>query len=164
MSLRKSLTVAALGLALALGVAPARAAEPYHLRIGWVVVPSDLAPLMFLKPGLAPHAGKTYIPELTHFAGTSTIMTALASGQLDCAALAYSTFALGIENAGMQDLRVIADSFMDGVTGYHSNTLVVRKDSPIHTIADLKGKVLATNSIAGAMDTAMRVILRRHGL
>jgi len=41
-----------------IGTVPASAAEPYHLRIGWVVVPSDLIPLMFLQPGLAPHAGK----------------------------------------------------------------------------------------------------------
>jgi hypothetical protein len=46
--------------------------EPYHLRLGWVVTPADLVTLMFVKPGLAPHAGKTYIPELTHFAGTPT--------------------------------------------------------------------------------------------
>ena len=48
-------------------------------------------------------------------------MTALATGELDTAALAYSTFALGIVNAGMDDLRVIADEFQDGVPGYHTN-------------------------------------------
>jgi hypothetical protein len=70
----------------------ALAGKPYHLRLGWVVTPADLVTLMFVKPGLAPHAGKTYIPELTHFAGTPAEMTALATGELDCAALAYSTF------------------------------------------------------------------------
>jgi ABC-type nitrate/sulfonate/bicarbonate transport system substrate-binding protein len=146
------------------GAIRAEAGEPYHLRIGWVVVPSDLAPLMFLKPGLAPHAGKTYIPELTHFAGTSTIMTALASGQLDVAPLAYSTFALGVENAGMDDLRVIADSFQDGVPGYHTNNFVVRDDSPIHTVDDLKGKVLASNETGSAIDMALRAMLAEHHL
>jgi hypothetical protein len=103
-------------LALALpGVFPARAVEPYHLRLGWVVTPADLVTLMFVKPGLALHAGKTYIPELTHFAGTPAEMTALATGDLDCAALAYSTFALGVENAGMADLQIIGDEFQDGV-------------------------------------------------
>jgi hypothetical protein len=28
------------------------------LRVGWVVTPADLVTLMFVKPGLAPHAGK----------------------------------------------------------------------------------------------------------
>jgi NitT/TauT family transport system substrate-binding protein len=153
----------AIGLAL-LGQLPARAAEPYHLRIGWVVTPADLTTLMFTKPGLATHAGKTYVPELTHFAGTPTEMTALATGELDCAALAYSTFALGIENAGMADLRVIADEFQDGVPGYHTNAFVVRKDSPIKTVEDLKGKILASNQTGSAIDMALRAMLAKHHL
>lgn len=110
-------------LALALlppGLGPATA-EPEHLRIGWMVAGADLATLMFAKPGLAVHAGKSYVPELIHFQGTPTELTALATGDLDIAALAYSTFALGIVNAGMQDLRIIADEFQDGVAGYHTN-------------------------------------------
>src|SRR6476469_1114571 len=95
--------------ALALLFAVSAQAEPYKLRIGWAV--ADFATLMFAKPELAPHAGKSYIPELTHFEGTSTAMQALATGELDTAALAYSTFALGVVNAGMQDLRVIGDGF-----------------------------------------------------
>jgi NitT/TauT family transport system substrate-binding protein len=146
-----------------LGSAGVRA-EPYHLRIGWVVAGADIGTLMFAKPGLAPHAGKTYIPELVHFQGTSTEMTALATGGLDTASLAYSTLALGIENAGMQDLRVIADEFQDGVPGYHTNSFVVRKDSPIRTVAELKGKVLATNQRGSAVDIAIRAMLEKHGL
>ncbi|MGH7093814.1 MAG: ABC transporter substrate-binding protein [Stellaceae bacterium] len=149
---------------LAVLVTAAAQAEPYHLRIGWVVAPADMVTLMFLKPGLAPHAGKTYIPELTHFAGTSTEMTAMATGQLDCAALAYSTFGLGIENARMDDLRVIGDEFQDGVPGYHTNPYYVRDDSPIKTVDDLKGKVLATNEVGSAVDIAMLAMLAKHHL
>lgn len=156
--------IAAAAALFALGMTRAEAAEPYHLRIGWVVVPSDIVPLMFLKPGLAPHAGKTYVPELTHFAGTSTEMTAFATGALDCGALAYSTLGLGIENAGMDDLRVIADTFQDGVPGYHTNDFVVRKDSPIHSVEDLKGKILASNETGSAVDIALRAMLAKHGL
>ncbi len=156
---------AATALALALFAAgSARAAEPYHLRIGWVVAPADLVTLMFLKPGLATHAGKTYVPDLIHFAGTPTAMTALASGEIDCAALAYSTFALGVENARMQDLRIIAGVFQDGVPGYHTNDFDVRDDSPIHTVADLKGKILASNQTGSAVDMALRAMLAEHHL
>jgi len=146
------------------GAASARADEPYHLRLGWVVTPADLVTLMFVKPGLAPHAGKTYVPELTHFAGTPAEMTALATGDIDCAALAYSTFALGIETAGMADLRIIGDEFQDGVPGYHTNAFVVRKDSPIKTVEDLKGKILATNQTGAAIDMAARAMLAKHHL
>src|SRR6059058_2109467 len=156
--------IVALAIGLAAFVLPAHAAEPYHLRIGWVVAGADFATLMFAKPELARHAGKSYIPELIHFEGTSTAMQALATGELDCAALAYSTFALGVENAGMQDLRIVADGFQDGVPGYHSNTYVVRDDSPVKTVEDLKGKVVATNQRGSAVDMAVRAMLAKHNL
>src|SRR5205085_6565452 len=86
----------ALVIGLAAFVSSARAAEPYHLRIGWVVAGADFATLMFAKPELARHAGKSYIPELTHFEGTSTAMQALATGELDTDALADPTLALRV--------------------------------------------------------------------
>jgi sulfonate transport system substrate-binding protein len=154
----------AVGALLLLSVLPVQAAEPYHLRIGWVVAGADLATLMFAKLELAPHAGKSYIPELMHFEGTSTAMQALATGELDSAALAYSTFALGVVNAGLQDLRVIGDGFQDGVPGYHTNGYFVRNDSPIRTVEDLKGKVIATNQRGSAVDMAVRAMLAKHNL
>ena len=156
--------VIALGIGLAAFASSAWSAEPYHLRVGWVVAGADFATLMFAKPELAPHAGKSYIPELTHFEGTSTAMQALATGELDTAALAYSTFGLGVVNAGMQDLRVIGDGFQDGVPGYHTNGYFVRNDSGIKTVEDLKGKIIATNQRGSAVDMAVRAMLAKHNL
>jgi sulfonate transport system substrate-binding protein len=157
-------TAMALGLALPWLLTGQAIAEPYKLRIGWVVAGADLATMMFAKPGLAVHAGKSYTPELIHFEGTSTAMQALATGELDTAALAYSTAALGIANAGMADLRVIADGFQDGVPGYHTNTYVVRDDSPLRKVEDLKGKVIATNQRGSAVDMAVRAMLAKHNM
>lgn len=41
---------------------------------------------------------------------------------------------------------------------------MVRPDGSIKRIEDLKGKVIATNAIGGAVDIAAKVMLRRHGL
>ena len=68
------------------------------------------------------------------------------------------------QNAGIGDLRVISDGFRDGVPGHFSNQFFVRKDSGIKTIADLKGKVLATNVIGAGVDIAMKAGLKKHGL
>jgi sulfonate transport system substrate-binding protein len=92
------------------------------------------------------------------------VITALAAGELDIGPLAFSSFALAIENAGMDDLRVICDEIQDGVAGHGTNEFMVLKDGPIKTVADLKGKVLATNAMGSAVDIAMRAMLRKNGL
>lgn len=163
---RRSVLTSLATSALAAGAfgRPLRAAEPLRIRTGWVVVPADLFPLIPRLPHVTKHHGKSYVLELQHFAGTTLMITALASGEIDTGALAFSSMALAIQNAGLKDLRIIADSFEDGVSGYHTNTYLVRKDSPIRKVEDLKGKVLATNTIGSAVDIAMRVMLRKHGL
>jgi sulfonate transport system substrate-binding protein len=64
----------------------------------------------------------------------------------------------------MDDLRVIADEFQDGVSGYYTNEFFVLADGPIKRIEDLKGKVIATNAVGSAVDVAMRAMLKKHGL
>ena len=83
---------------LLVGTPPTRADEPYHLRIGWVVVPASLEPIYFAKDGIARNNGKSYVLEPIHFAGTTQQMQALATGDLDLANLAYSAVGLAIQN------------------------------------------------------------------
>ncbi len=139
-------------------------AEPLKIRVGWVIAPSNTAPLLAAKQDIARHAGKSYVLEPVHFTGTSPMVTAVASGELEIAPLAYSTFALAIQNAGLADLRIIADDFQDGVAGYYTDEYLVLKDSPIRKPADLKGKVLASNATGSAIDMGLRAMLRKQGL
>ena len=134
------------------------------IRVGWVVVPASTAPLVLEKKDILPHYGKSYIVEATRFEGTPPVITALAAGQLDIGPLAFSSFGLAIENAHMDDLRVICDEIQDGVPGHGSNEFMVLNDGPVKTVADLKGKVLATNAMGSAVDIAMRAMLRKNGL
>ena len=157
------LGLAAGTIALAAG-APARAAGPLKIRVGWVVAPSSLAPLIEAKRDILKHVGKSYEMEALHFEGTPLLITGLASGELDIGGMAFSAFGLAIQNAQMTDLRIISDESEDGVAGFATNEFMVLKDSPIQSIADLKGKVLATNTVGSAVDIGMRALLKKNGL
>lgn len=155
----------AAGAVLATAGRGARAqAAPTKIRVGWVVVPASMAPLVLEKKDILRHFGKSYVAEATRFEGTPPVITALAAGELDIGPLAFSSFGLAIQNAHMDDLRVISDEIQDGVAGHGSNEFMVLKDGPVKTVADLKGKVLATNAMGSAVDIAMRAMLRRSGL
>jgi len=132
--------------------------------VAYVVPVANWPSILFEKPGLARHAGKSYTFEVVHFQGTPQMITALANNELEVANLAFASFAIAVQNAGMDDLRVIADEFQDGVDGYYSDEFFVLKDGPVKTIKDLKGKVVATNVAGSAVDIIMRAALRGAGL
>lgn len=139
-------------------------AEPGKIRISWVAVPNNLPPLFMSKPEMMKHAGTSYTVDPIRFPGTPQSVAALASGDLDIALLTFSSFPLAIQNAGLEDLRVISDEFIDGFPGYYSAEFMVLKDGPVKTIKDLKGRVVAVNVRGGGTDMALRAITRREGL
>ena len=149
----------AFGLAVFFAVAPATAQT--KIRVGYSVVPIHLAPLIFNDKNLAKNQGKVYTTDLLHFRGSAHQLTALAAGELDLAVLAFSTFAAGIVNA-KQDLVAVADVAQDGPE--FSTVYAVKSDSPIKSVKDLKGKVLAINAKGGAVDMAARVVMLKNGL
>ena len=144
--------------------ASAAAAEPVNIRVGGVAPSGDLVEILFAKDGVAKHLGQSYAYVPTHFAGTPPILTAIAIGELDLGVFSYSSFGLAIENAKMSDLRVVMDGFQDGVPGYYTGKFMVRKESAIAAVDDMKGKVAATPGPGTALDFAVRAMLRKHGL
>lgn len=152
-------------MAMALCGAPAATAQqPVKIRVSWVAPVSNWASIWLEKKDLARHLGKSYILETTRYAGTPPMVTALASGELEVANLAYSTLGIAIKNAGIDDLRVIAHEFRDGVPGYYSQEYLVLGEGTVKTVEDLKGKVIATNAAGSAVDVATRAMLRKAGL
>ena len=147
-----------------LAAGTAYGAEPVKIRASWIVAPSDWTPLLLEKPELMTHNGKSYAFEPMRFQGTPAVITALANNELELGNLAFSSLALAIQNAGLEDLRIVGDQFKDGTEGNYSNQFFVLKDSPVQKVEDLKGKIVATNAAGSAVDIAMRAMLRKHGL
>jgi NitT/TauT family transport system substrate-binding protein len=156
-----TLGCATIGVVVSAGIATA---QPVTIRTSWVAPVTNWASIWLEKKDLAKHLGQTYLVEPTQFQGTPPMITALANNQLEISNLAYSTLGIAIENAGLSDLRVVADEFQDGVDGYYSQEYMVLKDGTIHKVEDLKGKVIATNAAGSAIDIAIRAMLHKHGL
>jgi len=147
----------------ALAFTGAANAEPVKIRQGWVA-PGNWGSIWLQKKDLAKHFGQCYVMEPVHYVGTPPMITALANNEVEVANLAYSTLGIAIQNAGLDDLRVICDEFQDGVEGYYSQEFMVLTDGPIQKIEDLKGKVVATNAAGSAVDVSMKAMLHKHGL
>src|ERR1700690_1307593 len=146
------------------GASTANSAEPVKIRISWVAPIANWGSIILEKKDLAQHLGKSYTLESIHYQGTPQTITAIANNELEVASLAYSSLAIAIENAGLDDVRVIADEFQDGVPGYYSGQFYVRKDSGINKVEDLKGKVIGTNGGGRPIAVATRAMLHKHGL
>jgi sulfonate transport system substrate-binding protein len=160
----KRVTALAAAAAFFAASGDAARAEPVKIRVSWVAIVTNMPSIMDLKPDLLRHNGKSYSFESLHFNSTPLMIPALATGDLEIATFAYSSFAAAVTKGGLSDVRIIADEIQDGVPGYYSGDYFVRKDSPIRTVEDLKGKILATSGIGGAMDVPMRIMLKKHGL
>ncbi|TKT69201.1 ABC transporter substrate-binding protein [Aquamicrobium sp. LC103] len=157
--------IRALFAALSLTItAPVMAnAEPVNIRIGWSTMPGHLIPVLYSKPEILKHYGTSYTVEPIRFRGSSPQISAMAAGEIDIGAFGPLVLALVVNNA-RQDVKVVADVIQDGVEDYHSETYIVRADSGIDSVDDLRDKRAGTNAIGSASDTAMRAMFRNHDM
>ena len=121
----------------------ANSAEPVKIRMSWVAPVSNWASIVLEKKDLAKHLGKSYTLEPVRYQGTPPMITAIANNELEVSNLAYSSLAIAIENAGLDDIRVIADEFQDGVPGYYS-----RSSTSARTAASTRSRTSRARSSA----------------
>jgi sulfonate transport system substrate-binding protein len=140
------------------------AQSPLELQLGYQGVPDKFLPMIAHRTDIVPHAGKSYDISALRFNASTDEIAALATDEIQLATFGYSSFGIAIENAHMDDVRMVADIYRDGVNGYYSNEFMVRKDSPIVKIDDLKGKVLGANGAGSVVDIAIRYVLKERGL
>ncbi len=171
MRLRLNIALAAIigGAIIIAGIASSAhaASAPLLIRVGWAETPGHLAPLVAelakRHPEIMPNDGKVYEFQPIRFPGSTPQIQALAIKQLEIAAFSDSAFALAVTNAHL-DVKIVADVIQTGHPGYFPGEYVVAKDGPIKTVADVKGKRVATNAIGSEADSTMRAMLRKHGI
>lgn len=138
--------------ALLLG-SQAQAAEPF--KVGYLRVMDD-------AQAIVAHEGKLYEKygldvELVEFKSGTDLIKAIVGKQLDTGVLGF-TNAVSWSSRGA-DLKVVSGA----QRGFHA--MVVRTDTGIDTVADLKGHTLASQKEGSTADTVLRgVVLKEAGL
>jgi sulfonate transport system substrate-binding protein len=140
----------------------ARAQDKVTIRIGThIAISAHL--FMQKKPGIMKNLGKTYDIQWVRFAGGGEAAPALAAGNIDgCLATPFP-----FSNVLFQSrvpVTIVHQLLSFGVDGYYDDTTVVRADSGIKSVADLKGKVVGVNAIGSTSEQAVRIMARKAGL
>src|SRR3954464_4215612 len=128
--LMNTIFAALVGVIVCTTLTPARA-EPVKIRMAYGIIPGVISQLLFLKPDILKHYGKSYTVESTYIPATSTAMQGLASGDFDVSYMSFTALASAIINGGL-DIKVISDISSWGSNGYQGPEMVVKTDSGIN--------------------------------
>ena len=141
--------------ALAALVLAGHAAANEKFKIGYLRVMDDAQTIVAHESGFYKKQGLDV--ELVEFKSGTDLIKAIVGGQLDTGVLGF-TNAVAWAAKGA-DLKVVGGA----QRGYHA--LVARDDSGIRTVADLKGKTLASQTEGSTADTVLKgVVLKQAGL
>ena len=132
------------------------------IRVGWTIPAEESKYWMMRRPAEFPDLGKTYNIEWTQFQGTAPMTQALAAGALDCATQAPLSLANGVVGGNLK-AYIVAQHVFEKPGGF-SVYWAVKDDSPIKTIADLKGKTVGINVIGGGTYGPFAMLLQKNGV
>jgi NitT/TauT family transport system substrate-binding protein len=139
--------------ALTLVAGQAMAVEKF--KIGYLRVMDDAQAMAAYEAGLYKKYGLDV--ELIEFKSGTDLVKAIVGGQLDTGVFGF-TNAVAWASKGA-DLKVVGGAQL----GYHA--LVVRDDAGIKSVADLKGKTLASQTEGSTADVVLKgVVLKNAGL
>ena len=159
----RSLAAAMIGCAgMASMVMPLKA-EPVEIRMAYGGIPGVISPLLFMKPDILKHYGKTYTVKSSFIRATSIAMQGMASGDFDVSYISFTALANVIQNGGL-DIKVISDITSWGSHGHQGPVGIVNADSGIKSAKDLKGKTLAVTAKGTGFHYALLANLRKAGL
>ncbi|MEQ4724053.1 ABC transporter substrate-binding protein [Nonomuraea sp. B19D2] len=120
---------------------------------------ADSAPLFIaLERGFFKEEGLNVKQEAIQ--APQAVLGKLSNGQMDVVLGSYATI-LTIQEAGTEKFKYIADSYQGAPKAFG---IMVKKDSPIKKVADLKGKKIGVNVAAGLGTLTMSPHLKIAGL
>jgi ABC-type nitrate/sulfonate/bicarbonate transport system substrate-binding protein len=136
-------------------------AQPVTLRIGRGAAAEEQLWLMVAKPDVAPNQGKAYTLNLISFPATDKRFLAFEAGELDIATGSANSVIL-VSSTGAQ-MTAIASISQESKKGFVTQYMT-RKDSPIKSMADLKGKTLGVNGFNSSIHLWAMLALEKAGL
>ena len=141
---------------------PVRAQAVSKIRIGTHI---SISAHLFMqkKPEILKNFGKSYDVEWVRFSGSGDAMPALVAGKLDACLATPFPMANAI-NQSRVPVTIVHQLLSFGFDGYYDDYAVVRADSGINKVADLKGKVFGVNAIGGTVEQGVRIIAKKNGL
>ena len=144
----------------ALGFTPVQAQET--IRVGWTIPAEEAKYWIMRRPDQFPNLGNAYKIEFTQFQGTAPMVQAMVAGALDCSTQAPLSLANGALQGDLQ--AYIIAQHVGERPGSFSVYWAVKDDSPIKTVADMKGKSVGTNVFGSGILGPMFLLLKKNGL
>ena len=158
----KGLVLSAMVAVLLLaGPSGSAVAQPVTLRLGYGAAAEEPLWLIVAKPELTRSAGKIYNLDATRFPGSDKRAQAFEAGAIDLA----SSSANGVIFAAAEGVtaKIIASISRESSRGF-STGFYAKESSPIKSVSDLKGRVVAVNGFSTSGHLWLKAALEKHGL
>jgi ABC-type nitrate/sulfonate/bicarbonate transport system substrate-binding protein len=137
------------------------AESPVKFTIGYGPASDVTLALLKLKPDLGANYGKTYTLDLQEFRGNDMRFRSYLAKALDGATASSN----GVVDAAAKgiDLTIVASISRESVKGF-STTYMVKDQSPIRSISDMKGKLVGINAYHSSIELWIKLAAKGAGL
>src|SRR5713101_8779119 len=132
------------------------------IRVGWTIPAEEAKDWLMRRLQEFPDLGKIYKVEWTQFQGTAPMVQAMVAGALDCSTQGVLSLAQGVTAANLQ--AYIVAQHVGERPGSFSVYWAVKEESPIKSIADVKGHSVGINVFGSGIYGPMALLLKRNGV
>src|SRR5215475_11980023 len=152
---------ASAGLVAGLSAAPAHAADPVTIRLGYGPAAEEQGWLLIAKPDLGKNQGKLYKLDATRFTGSDKRAQAFEAGAIDLSEGSASGVIFAAAEGVQQ--KIIASITKESSRAF-STSFYVPDESPVKSVKDMKGKTVGINGFSTAGHLWLKAALEKDGL